>query len=50
MRVLSNSWPGANRFCFGCLIAGPIKDCAANSCWYCCAIIVIVPISIFVTP
>ena len=50
MPLLSQSWPGANRFCLGYLIAGPIKDCAANSCWYGCALIAIVPISIFITP
>ncbi len=50
MPKLSDSWPGTNRFCCGCLVAGPIGDCAANTCWYGCAIIAIVPFSIFVTP
>lgn len=50
MPLISSSWPGTNRFCLGCLIAGPLADFAANSCWYGCAIITIIPISIFITP
>jgi len=50
MPFLHHSWPGTNRFCCGCTVAGPIKDWAANAYWYFCTIIVIIPISIFVTP
>lgn len=50
MTKLKDSWPGSNRFLCGCTIAGPISDCAANSCWYICALAALVLISIFVTP
>jgi hypothetical protein len=50
MPFLYETWPGDNRFCCGCLIAGPLRDCAANSCWYVCALISLIPVSIFITP
>ena len=49
MPTLKDSWPGSNRFMCGCTIAGPISDCAANACWYVCALVALVMISIFVT-
>ncbi len=49
MPILKDSWPGSNRFLCGCTVAGPISDCAQNSCWYVCALIALVVISIFVT-
>ncbi len=50
MPALHESWPGTNRFCCGCAVAGPLADWAANAYWYACVIIAVVPISIFVTP
>ena len=34
----------------GYTVAGPIADCAANSCWYVCALVALILISIFITP
>jgi hypothetical protein len=48
MPKLHQVWPGSNRFYGGVCITGPIQDCAANSCWYVCAIIVLVLYSLFV--
>ena len=50
MPLLHESWPGTNRFLCGRIIAGPIRDCAANACWYFCALTALIPVSIFVTP
>lgn len=50
MPFLHDSWPGTNRFLIGYAIAGPISDCAANACWYICALFALIPVSIFVTP
>lgn len=46
MPKLHEAWPGTNRFCCG-LITGPLKDFFANMCFYTCALVVIIPYSIF---
>ena len=44
-------WPGRNRFCCkGHCITGPLSDCAANSCYYVVAILIMVPYYIFLAP
>ena len=48
MPKLYEAWPGSNRFYCNYCITGPIRDCAANSCWYVCAIIVLILYSIFI--
>lgn len=50
MKKIKDLWPGRNRFMCGCTVAGPISDCAANSCWYITALAALVLVSIFVTP
>jgi CHASE2 domain-containing sensor protein len=42
-------WPGNNNFFCGCCItASTKKDCGANACWYCCALLLLILYCIFV--
>ena len=50
MARLYNAWPGRNRFLpCGCIM-GPAGDFCANIYFYACAIIIIIPYSIFMLP
>ena len=50
MPKLYKAWPGKNRFLpCGCIM-GPLKDFFANIYFYACAIIAIIPYSIFMLP
>ena len=46
MPKLYETWPGKNRFCCGC-ITGPLGDLCANMTFYVCAVIIVIPYSIF---
>lgn len=48
MPKLHEAWPGKNRFFCNCCITGPASDCGANSCWYVCALIVVVLYCVFI--
>jgi hypothetical protein len=48
MAKLFEVWPGKNRFFCGCCITGSLKDCGANTCWYICALIVVILYCIFI--
>ena len=51
MAKLREIWPSRNRFFCGCCITGPIgSDIMAMFCWYCCAVVVLVLLTVFVLP